>query len=62
RTVEADRWNWHTGWENMEKVRRRDNALAAEGIQVLRFTYEMLTKEPEKCPDQIVAVCRLRAA
>lgn len=60
--IEADGRNWHSRWENMESDRTRDNALAARGIQVLRYTYEMLTKNPEKCLGEILATCRLRAA
>lgn len=60
--IEADGRNWHARWQNMEKDRARDNALAARGIQVLRFTYEMLTSEPEKCLDQTITTCLLRAA
>jgi very-short-patch-repair endonuclease len=60
--IEADGRNWHTRWKNFESDRRRDNALAARGIQVLRFTYEMLTSEPMKCLEQAIATCLLRAA
>jgi very-short-patch-repair endonuclease len=60
--IEADGRNWHTRWEDFESDRRRDNALAARGIQVLRFTYEMLTSEPERCLEQAIATCLLRAA
>jgi very-short-patch-repair endonuclease len=60
--IEADGRNWHMRWENFETDRRRDNALAARGIQVLRFTYEMLTSEPQRCLEQAIATCRIRAA
>jgi very-short-patch-repair endonuclease len=60
--IEADGRNWHTRWEAFESDRRRDNALAARGIQVLRFTYDMLKSEPEKCLDQAITTCLLRAA
>jgi very-short-patch-repair endonuclease len=60
--IEADGRNWHTRWEDFETDRARDNALAAEGIQVLRFTYEMLTSQPHKCLEQAIATCLLRAA
>lgn len=60
--IEADGRNWHTRNRDMEADRRRDNALAAEGIQVMRFTYRMLKDEPEKCLAQILAVCLIRAA
>lgn len=60
--IEADGRNWHTRWKDFESDRRRDNALAARGIQVLRFTYEMLKTEPEKCLEQAITTCLLRAA
>lgn len=60
--IEVDGRNWHTRGEDFETDRRRDNALAARGIQVLRFTYEMLTGEADRCLEQTVATCLLRAA
>ncbi len=60
--LEADGRSWHSRWQNLEADRRRDNALAARGIQVLRFTYAMLTSEPEHCLEQAIATCQLRAA
>jgi very-short-patch-repair endonuclease len=60
--LEVDGRNWHARWEDMERDRRRDNALAARGIQVLRFTYAMLISEPERCLEQAIATCHLRAA
>lgn len=60
--VEADGRNWHARWTDMERDRRRDNALAARGIQVLRYTYQMLTTDPGHCREQIVTICLLRAA
>lgn len=60
--IEADGRNWHAKWVDFESDRRRDNALAARDLQVIRFTYEMLTSEPEKCLEQAVATCLVRAA
>lgn len=60
--IEADGRNWHSRWQNMETDRARDNELAARGIQVLRFTYDMLTSTPQKCLEQTIATCLLRAA
>lgn len=60
--IEADGRNWHGRWEDMESDRRRDNALAARGIVVLRFTYEMLTTQPDRCLRQAIDTCLLRAA
>lgn len=60
--IEADGRNWHTKGEDFESDRRRDNALAARGIQVLRFTHDMLVDEPATCLEQTIATCLLRAA
>lgn len=60
--IEADGRNWHTKQEDFDSDRGRDNALAARGIQVLRFTYDMLVDEPAKCLEQTIATCLLRAA
>lgn len=60
--IEADGRNWHSRWQDMESDRARDNELAARGIQVLRFTYHMLTSTPQKCLEQAIATCLLRAA
>jgi len=60
--IEADGRNWHTRRADFENDRRRDNALAVRGIQVLRFTYTMLVSQPDRCLEQIVATCRVRAA
>lgn len=60
--IEADGRNWHAKQLDFERDRRRDNALAARGIQVLRFTYEMLTIEPSICLAQTLATIEVRAA
>lgn len=60
--IEADGRNWHAKQRAFERDRRRDNALAARGIQVLRFTYEMLTEEPAICLAQTLAAIEFRAA
>lgn len=60
--IEADGRNWHARWQDFESDRRRDNALACRGIQVLRFTYEMLTKEADRCLEQAIATVLVRAA
>ena len=60
--VEADGRNWHAKQLAFERDRRRDNALAARGIQVLRFTYQMLTEEPGICLTQTLATFEVRAA
>jgi Protein of unknown function (DUF559) len=60
--VEADGRNWHLRRRDFETDRRRDNQLASQGVQVLRYTYRMLISEPERCLSEIVAVGRVRTA
>ena len=60
--LEGDGRNWHTRRTDFENDRRRDNALAAAGYQVMRFTYSMLKTEPEECLEQVIAVANHRAA
>ncbi|MGH8946093.1 MAG: type IV toxin-antitoxin system AbiEi family antitoxin domain-containing protein [Acidimicrobiia bacterium] len=60
--AEADGRNWHMRHNDYDDDRRRDNALAAEGIQVLRFSYRMLTKEPGQCGIDLLTAGRVRAA
>lgn len=60
--IEADGRNWHSRWEDMEADRARDNELATQGIQVLRFTHTMLTSSPTRCLEQAITTCLLRAA
>lgn len=59
--VEADGRNWHMRRADFESDRRRDNELAARGIQVIRYTYRMLTDEHERCRQQILDVGRIRS-
>jgi very-short-patch-repair endonuclease len=47
--IEADGRSWHMRTSDFEKDRQRDNQLAVQGIQVLRFTYRMLREDPEGC-------------
>lgn len=60
--IEADGRNWHLRRTDFENDRRRDNELASRGVQVLRYTYEMLTTEPEHCLHEIAEVGRVRSA
>jgi very-short-patch-repair endonuclease len=46
--VEVDGFAYHGSRRRFEQDRSRDGDLAAAGIQVLRFTSDQLTKEPEK--------------
>lgn len=47
--LEADGRRWHTRRADFERDRRRDNAAAAQGLAVLRFTWRMLTQDLEGC-------------
>lgn len=47
--LEADGRRWHTRRADFERDRARDNAAAARGIAVLRFTWRMLTQDLEGC-------------
>ncbi|MFO7548241.1 MAG: type IV toxin-antitoxin system AbiEi family antitoxin domain-containing protein [Acidimicrobiia bacterium] len=49
--VEADGRAWHTRVADFERDRERDNAAAANGVAVLRFTWSMLTRRNEHCLD-----------
>lgn len=52
--IEADSRRHHSSWLDQEADRRRDAALAAEGWQVLRVTWDQLTHRP----DEVVAAVR----
>lgn len=47
--VEADGRRWHTRAEDFELDRARDNAAVARGLVSVRFTYGMLTNDPDGC-------------
>lgn len=47
--LEADGRRWHTRRADFERDRARDNAAAAQGLAVLRFTWRMLTRDFEGC-------------
>ena len=53
--VEGDGRRWHTREADFERDRRRDNAAAAAGIQVIRFTYRMLKSNPDSCIATLLA-------
>lgn len=54
--VETDGSTTHTRERNFESDRARDADLATHGVQVLRFTWKQLTREP------MVVIARLAAA
>lgn len=60
--IEADGRAWHARVAAYETDRARDNALAAQGIQVIRLTYKMLTEDSEGCLATILQTGRVRSA
>lgn len=59
--VEADGRRWHTRKADMELDRRRDNEATAHGLAVLRFTWEMLTKDRQGCLETLLRTGRVRS-
>jgi very-short-patch-repair endonuclease len=60
--VEMDGAAYHGSAQARERDNRRDVALAALGWVVLRFGYRRLTGDPDGCRQEIIQVCRGRAA
>lgn len=60
--VEADGRRWHTRQADFERDRRRDNAAAAQGLLVIRFTYKMLVEDPAYCLTTLLDAGRSRVA
>lgn len=58
--VEGDGRRWHTRQADFERDRLRDNAAAAAGMVVIRFTYRMLKDHPEQCLQTLLAAGRWR--
>lgn len=52
--IEADGRRWHTRKADFERDRSRDNAAAAEGYIVVRFTYTMLKNNPDDCLETLL--------
>lgn len=52
--VEGDGRRWHTRKADFERDRLRDNAAAAAGLQVVRFTYRMLRDDPARCRQVLI--------
>lgn len=59
--LEADGRRWHTRRADFERDRARDNAAAARGLAVLRFTWRMLTQDFEGCRRTLLDTGRTRA-
>lgn len=59
--LEADGRRWHTRRADFERDRARDNAAAAQGIAVLRFTWRMLTEDFDGCRRTLLATGATRS-
>lgn len=60
--VEADGRRWHTRKADMELDRIRDNEATAHGFAVLRFTWTMLTSDPNGCVATLTRTGQVRTA
>ncbi|HEV7754107.1 MAG TPA: DUF559 domain-containing protein [Baekduia sp.] len=47
--VETDGFTYHSTRSAFEADRARDQTLTLAGYTVVRFTYNQITKEPERC-------------
>ncbi|HJR91805.1 MAG TPA: type IV toxin-antitoxin system AbiEi family antitoxin domain-containing protein [Acidimicrobiia bacterium] len=59
--LEVDGRNYHTRKADFERDRRRDNAAAAMGLVVLRFTWSMLVDDFDYCRETLLATGRQRS-
>lgn len=57
---ELDGAKWHTGADARERDARRDAALAAMGIMVVRFTHDQLVRTPQQVRDQVRTIIAAR--
>jgi very-short-patch-repair endonuclease len=58
--VEGDGRRWHTRKADFERDRLRDNAAAAAGMVVIRFSYPMLKDHPDRCLQTLLEAGRWR--
>lgn len=58
--VELDGARWHASPADRERDLRRDAALAARGIMVVRYTYQRLMTEPAAVQAELLAVLAAR--
>ena len=58
--IEIDGWAFHTDHAAFQKDRRRQNALALNGWQVLRFTWLDVTEHPQRVLADIRAAVSAR--
>lgn len=59
--VEMDGYRWHSTRSRLNRDRKRDAALSARGVRVLRFSYDQLN-EPAKLIADLAATVALAAA
>ncbi|MPZ53029.1 MAG: hypothetical protein GEU79_09920 [Acidimicrobiia bacterium] len=59
--LEGDGRKYHTRLSDFERDRQRDNAAAALGLVVLRYTWTMLTTEFDRCRKQLLETGRRRS-
>jgi very-short-patch-repair endonuclease len=57
---ELDGAKYHTSAADRERDARRDAALAAMGIMVVRFTHDQLVNHPEQVRAQVLAIIAAR--
>jgi very-short-patch-repair endonuclease len=57
---ELDGAKWHSSPQQRERDLRRDAALAARGIMVVRFTHDRLVREPEQVRLEVLAILAAR--
>ncbi len=58
--IEIDGWAFHSGQEEFQKDRVRQNWLALQGWQVLRFTWLDITQHPERVLAEIRSAISVR--
>ena len=56
--IEVDGRRWHARTESFDSDRTRDNAAVTAGFKVLRFTWRMLTADPDRCVEQVLSIGR----
>ncbi len=60
--IECDSWRFHGHRQAFERDRARDAQVATLGIQTMRFTWRLLTREPDRAIPLIAAVLGRRTA
>lgn len=62
RIVEADGRVWHARYTDFERDKRRDHEAQRHGVEVTRFTWRQLVREPEYALGVLQAIAATRAA